>query len=88
MQNKKPPFAITEKILTDVMEICELVGKVSSTQHLSSDPVLRRQNRIKTIYSSLAIEQNTLSLEPGNGCTIRKTCPCTAKRHCGGEECV
>lgn len=63
MQNKKPPFAITEKILTDVMEICELVGKVSSTQHLSSDPVLRRQNRIKTIYSSLAIEQNTLSLE-------------------------
>ena len=51
------------KILTDVMEICELVGKVSSTQHLSSDPVLRRQNRIKTIYSSLAIEQNTLSLE-------------------------
>ena len=63
MQNKKPPFTITEKILTDVMEICELVGKVSSTQHLSSDPVLRRQNRIKTIYSSLAIEQNTLSLE-------------------------
>ena len=39
MQNKKPPFTITEKILTDVMEICELVGKVSSTQHLSSDPV-------------------------------------------------
>ena len=63
MQNKKPPFTITEKILTDVMESCELVGKVSSTQHLSSDPVLRRQNRIKTIYSSLAIEQNTLSLE-------------------------
>ena len=63
MQNKKPPFTITEKILTDVMEICELVGKVSSTQHLSSDSVLRRQNRIKTIYSSLAIEQNTLSLE-------------------------
>ena len=26
--------------------------------------------------------------EAGNGCTIRKTCPCTAKRHCGGEECV
>ena len=60
---KNPPFTITEKILTDVMEICELVGKVSSTQHLSSDPVLRRKNRIKTIYSSLAIEQNTLSLE-------------------------
>ena len=45
MQNKKPPFTITEKILTDVMEICELVGKVSSTQHLSSDPVLRKIGR-------------------------------------------
>ena len=41
MQNKKPPFTITEKILTDVMEICELVGKVSSTQHLSSDRMRR-----------------------------------------------
>lgn len=63
MQNKKPPFEITEAALSDVMAIGELVGKISSTQQLSSSPILRRENRIKTIYSSLAIEQNTLSLE-------------------------
>ena len=57
MQNKKPPFTITEKILTDVMEICELVGKVSSTQHLSSDPVLRRQNRIKQFIPLLQLNK-------------------------------
>lgn len=63
MRNKKPPFEITEAALSDVMEISELVGKLSSTQNLSTSPILRRQNRIRTIYSSLAIEQNTLSLE-------------------------
>lgn len=63
MRNKKPPFEITEAALSDVMEISELVGKISSTQNLSASPILRRQNRIRTIYSSLAIEQNTLSLE-------------------------
>lgn len=63
MRNKKPPFEITEAALSDVMAISELVGKISSTQQLSSSPILRRENRIKTIYSSLAIEQNTLSLE-------------------------
>lgn len=63
VRNKKPPFEITEAALSDVMEISELVGKISSAQNLSTSPILRRQNRIRTIYSSLAIEQNTLSLE-------------------------
>ena len=63
MRNKKPPFEITEAALSEVMGISELVGKISSTQNLSTSPILRRQNRIRTIYSSLAIEQNTLSLE-------------------------
>ena len=63
MRNKKPPFEITTAILSDVATISELVGSIGSTQNLSANPTLRRQNRIKTIYSSLAIEQNTLSLE-------------------------
>lgn len=63
MRNKKPPFEITTVILSDVATISELVGSIGSTQNLSTNPTLRRQNRIKTIYSSLAIEQNTLSLE-------------------------
>ena len=58
-----PPFEITPEILTDIAEIAELVGKISSTNALSSSPTLRRANRIRTIHGSLAIEQNTLSIE-------------------------
>ncbi len=46
-----------------MVEIAELVGKLSLSDHLSSNPTLRRTNRIRTIHGSLAIEQNTLSLE-------------------------
>jgi len=63
MYNKKPPFEITNEILAAITEIAELVGQVNATQGLSANPTLRRTNRIRTIYSSLAIEQNTLSLE-------------------------
>lgn len=63
MRNKKPPFEITTAILDEVAEIAELVGHVNASLGLSTNPTLRRTNRIRTIYSSLAIEQNTLSLE-------------------------
>lgn len=63
MKHKNPPFEITTGILTDVTEIAELVGKISGTGHLSASPTLRRNNRIRTIHGSLAIEQNTLTIE-------------------------
>lgn len=63
MHNEKPPFKITNEILDAITRIAELVGQVNATQGLSTNPTLRRTNRIRTIYSSLAIEQNTLSLE-------------------------
>ncbi len=58
MYNQKPPFEITDEILSDVVEIGELVGRIGSVSDLSASPRLRRENRIKTIYSSLAIEQS------------------------------
>ena len=63
MQNQKPPFEITNGMIHSVAEIAELVGKLNSTSQLSANPTLRRTNRIRTIHGSLAIEQNTLSLE-------------------------
>ena len=63
VRNRKPPFEITNAILDELAEIAELVGHVNATLGLSTNPTLRRTNRIRTIYSSLAIEQNTLSLE-------------------------
>lgn len=63
MYNQKPPFEITISMLDKIAEIGELVGQVSAVAGLNTNPMLRRNNRIRTIYSSLAIEQNTLSLE-------------------------
>ncbi|WP_432619265.1 Fic family protein [Butyricicoccus sp.] len=50
-------------MIDSVAEIAELVGRLTSTNQLSSNPTLRRSNRIRTIHGSLAIEQNTLSLK-------------------------
>ena len=63
MRNKKPPFEITNQIIDHVAEIAELVGRLTAASTLSTSPTLRRANRIRTIHGSLAIEQNTLSLE-------------------------
>ncbi len=60
---KQPPFQITNSMIDQVSKISELVGQLSLSPGLSADPVLRRQNRIRTIHGSLAIEQNTLTLE-------------------------
>lgn len=62
MKSKKPPFTITNAMIDRVAEIAELVGRLSASQ-LSGSPTLRRANRIRTIHGSLAIEQNTLTLE-------------------------
>ena len=59
----KPPFEVTDDIINKTAKIAELVGMISSTTKLDKNPTLRRKNRIKTIHGSLAIEQNTLSLE-------------------------
>ena len=63
MRNKQPPFEITNTMIHEIAEIAELVGKLTSTNQLSANPTLRKTNRIRTIHGSLAIEQNTLSLE-------------------------
>ena len=63
MPIKNPPFNITNNIINLVAEIAELMGHMTITNQLSGNPVLRRNNRIRTIHGSLAIEQNTLSIE-------------------------
>ena len=63
MSNYKPPFHITEKMTSLIAEISEQVGRISSLHEKTINPRLRRENRIRTIHSSLAIEHNSLSLE-------------------------
>ena len=59
----QPPFTMTEEITNLVIEIGEQVGAVVTYDALKPNPTLRRESRIRSIYSSLAIEQNTLTLE-------------------------
>ena len=88
MRNKKPPFEITNQMIGYVAEIAELVGKLSAVSSLSANPTLRRSNRIRTIHGSLAIEQNTLSLEHANRRAERQACPGTAQGYCRSQKCL
>lgn len=58
-----PPFSISNDILNMVVEISGLLGRLEVTNPDLLSPQLRRGNRIKTNQASLAIENNTLSVE-------------------------
>ena len=62
MEGYKPPFKITNKILSYVSSISEKIGRITATSSLEAKPHLRRNNRIKSIHSSLKIEANSLTL--------------------------
>ena len=60
MENYAPIFTITPEILNyayDIAADLERIGEKALT------PQLRKENRIKTIHSSLWIEANSLTLE-------------------------
>lgn len=57
-----PPFTITNEIVSYVSSISEKVGRITATSSLETKPHLRKNNRIRSIHSSLRIEANSLSL--------------------------
>ena len=59
----RPPYDITSKILKLISSISEKIGEVNANYLSKQSPQLRKQNRIKTIQSSLQIEGNTLTEE-------------------------
>lgn len=63
MEKYYPPFKITNEMLSLVASIMEKIGKVDSFNNLDKLPILRKQNRIKSIHSSCAIEANSLSFD-------------------------
>lgn len=62
MEGYKPPFTITNSILSYVASISEKIGRITVMNNMENKPHLRRNNRIKSIHSSLKIEANSLSL--------------------------
>ena len=63
MSQYQPPLTLTTGMLTLVADISEQVGRLAALRETTLTPQLRRGNRIRTIQASLAIENNTLSLE-------------------------
>lgn len=62
MEKYNLPFKITNKILSHVSSISEKIGHITAISNLEAKPHLRRNNRIKSIHSSLKIEANSLTL--------------------------
>ena len=58
-----PPLTLNPALLNRVAAIAEALGRWSARQDAWPSPRLRRENRIHTIQASLAIEQNSLSIE-------------------------
>lgn len=59
----EPPFRMTGRIEALAAGIAEQADRIAALSRAAPGPRLRRANRIRTIHSSLAIEQNSLSLE-------------------------
>lgn len=62
MNYYQPPFAINKKMLGLTAEISEKIGRIHHLHGFSGRPQLRRLNRIRSIHASLAIEENSLTL--------------------------
>lgn len=63
MSSYKPPFTISAEMTVLVSEISEELGRISAFGSGPATPHLRKANRIRTIHSSLAIENNTLTID-------------------------
>ena len=61
MEKYIPPFTISNKMLELVGSIMEKIGKLDNFNDLNKMPILRKNNRIHSIHSSLSIEANSLS---------------------------
>ncbi|MCD8075850.1 MAG: Fic family protein [Lachnospiraceae bacterium] len=62
MENYEPPFSITNEMLSCVASVSEKIGRITAVGSLDSKPHLRKNNRIRSIHSSLKIEANSLTL--------------------------
>ncbi len=63
MDKYVPPFGITNEMMLLVARIAEKIGRITGYRSFDAKPHLRRNNRIRSIHSSLAIEANSLSLD-------------------------
>ena len=62
MEKYISPYTITNEMLTKVSNIMEKIGKLDNYTSLDKTPYLRKQTKINSVHSSLAIENNKLTV--------------------------
>ena len=62
MDTYNPPYQITDQMITLISSISEKLGSLTARHNFERKLHLRRNNKIRSIHSSLKIEANSLSL--------------------------
>ncbi len=58
-----PPFTVSNRMIMLAAAIAEKTGKITAYRSFETKPYLRKNNRIRSVHSSLAIEAGSLSLD-------------------------
>ncbi len=67
MREYSPLFNMSDRMINLLTEISEEVGRVSVVLSVKMNPLLRKENMIKKVYASLAIEESDISFEQIRG---------------------
>ena len=67
MREYSPLFNMSDRIINLLTEISEEVGRVSVVLSGKMNPLLRKENMIKKVYASLAMEESDISFEQIRG---------------------
>lgn len=81
-----PPFTITVQAADHLARIVENITRLDFGTGYRLDLRLQRENRVRSIYSSLAIEGNHLSLDEVSAVLDGRAVLGSAARHSGSQE--
>ena len=63
MREYCPVFVLTGRMIELVSDIMEIIGRLDKFDNLNDMPVLRKNNKIRSIHSSLVIENNSFNID-------------------------
>ena len=84
----KPPFTITNEILSYVSSISEKIGRITAISSLETKTHLGKNNRIKSIHSSLKYRSEFSFSGAGQGCNQWQACIGGTERNTGSKKCI
>lgn len=82
----KPPYTITERAADSLAKIVEVVTRLRYATEFNRDIRRHRENRLRTIHASLAIEGNSLTFGEVHTIIDGETRRGRPGGDCGGEK--